>query len=273
MGSSFVRTAERAQTMERILILDDDALCRKLVVKSLQKAGYKTLEVESASAAITLLQSEEPIALLITDIMMPEMDGLTLLSRIRCDPTLVRLPVLICTSLNSREAIIKAGHLGIAGYLLKPVDVRRLRTKVQKILKAEPQPLEQITITLSRLDLEEGDYLEMLDELVGRLLSGINEIQELGARRDHQRLSTCLSALHGAAKSLGAERVADVLVRQLHASERTDFRVIQALLGELRREVTRLQLAVASVRAKTVNAPDLFLPDDTSCTQTEESHA
>ncbi|MCS6924968.1 MAG: response regulator [Candidatus Binatia bacterium] len=259
--------------MEKILVVDDDALCRKLVVKSLQKAGYETLEADSASAGLSLLQSEELIALVITDITMPEMDGLTFLSCIRNDPTLARLPVLICTGLNSRDTIVKAGHLGIAGYLLKPVDTQRLRSKVQEILASEPQPLADVQHILSRLDLEEKDYVEMLDELVERLLAGIGEMEKYIGQKDPQRLSTCLSALHGAAKSLGAQRVTAVLERQFHASQRIDFRTVQGLLGELRREIARLQSAAAKIGAETTPRPQSSTPNDSVPADPEALHA
>lgn len=255
--------------MGKILVVDDDPLCRKLVVKSLQKAGYKPLEADSASAALSLLHSEELIALLITDITMPEMDGLAFLSCIRNDPTLARLPVLICTGLNSRDTIVKAGHLGIAGYLLKPVDTQKLRGKVQEILASEPQPLADVKHVLSRLDLEEEDYRQMLDELVEHLLAGVGEIEKQIEQKDPQRLSTSLSALHGAANSLGAQRVAAVLERQFHASQRIDFRTVQALLGELRREITRLQSAVAQHR----DCLEPAVPDNSAPPSAEAPHA
>lgn len=62
----------------KILIIDDDVISRELIQKGLKKAGYGTLEAENAETAIKLLQSEEPIGLTITDIMMPEMDGIAL---------------------------------------------------------------------------------------------------------------------------------------------------------------------------------------------------
>lgn len=236
--------------MEKILIVDDDEICRKLIVKSLQKAGYATVEAENGRAAIELLQSEEPITLLITDIMMPGMDGFTLLTYIRNDPSLVRLPVLICTGLNSRETLIRAGHLGIAGYLLKPINVGKLRGKVREIFNTEPQPLAEMSRTLGRLDLEEDVYLEMLDMLIEKLSSGIQEIQELMVQKDYQRLSSCIMALYGAAQSLGAERIADALAGQLYASESIDFRTVQSLIDEVQRETLKLRLAVAALQEK-----------------------
>jgi CheY-like chemotaxis protein len=241
---------KRQNTMEKILIVDDDILSRQLIVRSLEKVGYVTSTTDSVSAALTLLHSDEPIALLITDIMMPDMDGLTLLSHIRQAPSLMHLPVLICTTLNSRETIIRAGHLHVAGYLLKPIDVTRLRKKVREILQALPQPLAPLSQTLRRLDLDETTYLTLVDELANKLTIGIDEITELTGQKDQTRLLAATSALYGAAKSLGAERAGNVLERILHASEKLDFTAAQALTAALRREIAQLQYTTAHIRAQ-----------------------
>jgi len=67
----------------KILIVDDDRISRLLASENLAKEGYEVLEASSAKQAIEQLESSEPIRLLISDIIMPDMNGLELLSYVR----------------------------------------------------------------------------------------------------------------------------------------------------------------------------------------------
>jgi CheY-like chemotaxis protein len=69
----------------KILVVDDDAICRTLIAKGLENAGYDTELATEARQALEVLQSDGAISLLITDVMMPEIDGFGLLDS--CSPS------------------------------------------------------------------------------------------------------------------------------------------------------------------------------------------
>ena len=102
----------------------------------------------------------------------------------------------------------------------------------------------------------------MLQALLTKLSSGLTEMQELAAQKESRRLSTCVSALHGAAQNLGAERLAHVLLRQAQASERKNFKAVQSLIPEIENEAAQLREAISKL-PKEPSLPQPPMPADT----------
>ena len=227
----------------KILVVDDDAICRTLIVKGLEKAGYEAAEAQDAREAFRLLQSDGAISLLLTDLMMPEIDGFDLLDRIRKVPSLARLPVLVCSALGTPDTILRAARLKIAGYLLKPIDLRRLREEVARIQKGQIRPFADLPETLSRLDLDKAGYLKMLTSLLEKLSRDLPEISRLCDCGDSQELSTLLAGLSGAAQTLGAEALADVIGTMARANAANDISSIASLIPDMERAAAELKEA------------------------------
>lgn len=228
----------------KILVVDDDVICRTLIVKGLEKANYDTVEAQDAGEALRLLQSDGAISLLITDVMMPEVDGFDLVDRIRKVPSLARLPVLICSALGTPDTVLRAARLKIAGYLLKPIDLRRLRQEVARIQKRRIGAFADFPETLSRLDLDEAGYLKMLTPLLEKLSRDLPEIGRLCDWGDSQKLSTLLAGLSGTAKSLGAEALTDVIGTMARANAANDTSSVASLIPDIERAAAELKEAV-----------------------------
>lgn len=227
----------------KILVVDDDVICRTLIVKGLEKANYDTVEAQDAGEALRLLQSDGAISLLITDVMMPEVDGFDLVDRIRKVPSLARLPVLICSALGTPDTVLRAARLKIAGYLLKPIDLRRLRQEVARIQKGRIGAFADFPETLSRLDLDEAGYLKMLTPLLEKLPRDLPEIGRLCDWGDSQKLSTLLAGLSGTAKSLGAEALTDVIGTMARANAANDTSSVASLIPDIERAAAELKEA------------------------------
>lgn len=105
----------------RILVVDDQASIRTLVKEILQalKIGDVT-EASNGVVALQKLRNSPPFDLMICDWNMPEMDGIELVKTIRSDHNLFALRVLMLTSEQSRESILKIAALKVQGYVLKP---------------------------------------------------------------------------------------------------------------------------------------------------------
>lgn len=120
------------------LVVDDFSTMRRIVANLLKELGYTRLsEAEDGKKALNLLESKgavSPISFVVTDWNMPEMDGLTLLQKIRSDPDLKDLPVLMVTAEAKRENIIAAAQSGADGYIVKPFTSATLKEKLDKIL-------------------------------------------------------------------------------------------------------------------------------------------
>lgn len=107
----------------RILIADDDPVSRTVLAKILEAhAEHTTTLAEDGAAAWALLDDPcRSFDVLFLDLSMPKMDGFQLLKRIRDNRLLLKsLEVVLCTSSNDRESVIKAGKLGARHYIVKP---------------------------------------------------------------------------------------------------------------------------------------------------------
>jgi GAF domain-containing protein/DNA-binding response OmpR family regulator/anti-sigma regulatory factor (Ser/Thr protein kinase) len=111
----------------RILVADDDATVRDLVSRHLERAGFSVVTAKGGQEALRLARELRPAAVTL-DIMMPDLDGWTVLAAMKGDPALAGIPVVLMTIVEEK----KRGYaLGAADYLVKPVD----RTKLVATLK------------------------------------------------------------------------------------------------------------------------------------------
>ncbi len=118
--------------MIKILIIEDDYNIRKLFSKYLLKFGYEIIEAEDGQKAIQIFENEH-IDLIITDVMMPIMDGNTLVSKIRV--THPELPILMLTALDSYEDKEKGFTSGADDYMVKPIDLNEMSLRIKALLR------------------------------------------------------------------------------------------------------------------------------------------
>ncbi|MGH7266645.1 MAG: response regulator [Candidatus Rokuibacteriota bacterium] len=122
---------------ELILIVEDHEKNRKLVRDVLQFKGYRTIETETAEEGLELARARRP-ALILMDIQLPGMDGMTALHRLREDPDTCGIPVIAVTAsamTHSRQDILAAGF---DDYQSKPIDVMAFLEAVRRILERPP---------------------------------------------------------------------------------------------------------------------------------------
>lgn len=126
------------ETMARILLVDDDPDILELVRFNLEAAGWECLTAADGPQAWRLLE-EERLDLAILDIMMPGVSGLEILKRLRHDPELQRLPVIILTARGEEADRVIGFYLGADDYVTKPFSVRELVLRVQRMLERQEQ--------------------------------------------------------------------------------------------------------------------------------------
>jgi len=118
---------------ELILIVEDNEKNRKLLRDVLQFKGYRTLETETAEEGIRLAQESQP-ALILMDIQLPGIDGITALKQLRADPRTEKIPVIAVTAsamMHSRKEILAEGF---DGYQSKPISLKEFLEEVRKVL-------------------------------------------------------------------------------------------------------------------------------------------
>ena len=101
-----------------ILIIEDDKFLRELVIRKLIKEGYETSEAVDGEEGIKKIKEEKP-DLILLDLILPGIDGFEVLSKMREDPALAQIPVIILSNLGQKDDVEKGLKMGAIDYLIK----------------------------------------------------------------------------------------------------------------------------------------------------------
>jgi two-component system, chemotaxis family, chemotaxis protein CheY len=115
-----------------VLIVDDSAAIRKILQRMLGQAGVtvgKILEAGDGVEALERLKSQ-PVNLVLSDINMPNMDGIQLLSMLKANPDFKHVPVIMITTEGGEAKVMEAVQLGAAGYVRKPFTADQIKEKL-----------------------------------------------------------------------------------------------------------------------------------------------
>lgn len=118
--------------MFNIMVVEDDAQMRRLLCTVLTKNGYNALGAENGAAALDILD-REIVDLIISDLMMPELDGYELTKQLR--EANYNMPILIITAREDFESKQKGFSLGTDDYMVKPIDVNEMVLRVGALLR------------------------------------------------------------------------------------------------------------------------------------------
>ncbi len=118
---------------KRILIVEDEPHMLRVTELSLRKGGYDILTARNGREAIELAEREAP-ALIVMDVTMPEMDGITALKRLKATPATAGIPVIMLTSRGQRITREEAEGSGAALYLTKPFSPSALAAAARRII-------------------------------------------------------------------------------------------------------------------------------------------
>lgn len=139
----------------RILVVDDSAVNRKVLAQALTAEGHEPLVAEHGLQALELLDRDgEPVDVVLLDLEMPELDGYETLARIKADERFRHLPVIVISSVDELDSVVRCIEIGAADYLPKPFKAEVLRARLNASL-AEKR--------LHDLQLE---YLEQVGKVV-----------------------------------------------------------------------------------------------------------
>ncbi len=152
------RLQKKVPMSSLVLIVDDDPVQRRVLETLVRRFGYECESADSGAAALQRLESRAPeIDLLILDLVMPEIDGMTVLERMREQKRAV--PTIVQTAHGSIETVISAMRAGASDFVVKPVGAERLQVSIKNALRVEALEDEvrrlnrQVTGTLTFKDL------------------------------------------------------------------------------------------------------------------------
>lgn len=119
---------------KKILVIDDEADLRKMVVARLEKAGYHVIPAVDGKTGLEKMRTENPDVVLL-DLMMPGVDGYEVCRQKAGDPELKKIPVILFTAIMSSKPLNEiAQELGADDYMAKPFDARKLTEKVRNLI-------------------------------------------------------------------------------------------------------------------------------------------
>jgi len=117
---------------KRILTVDDSKTIRDMVAFTLRGAGFDVLEAEDGKLAISVLKTS-PADLIITDLNMPNMDGITLIRTLRADPAYRAVPILMLTTEGDVQKKTEGREAGATGWMVKPFSPEKLIELVKRV--------------------------------------------------------------------------------------------------------------------------------------------
>ena len=123
----------------KLLIIEDEPDLRELLSFTLSREGYDVMEAETAETALQMLDSKLP-DLAIVDWMLPGMDGIELVKRLRRDDVTEDLPIIMLTARGEEPDKLKSFDVGIDDYITKPFSPRELLARIKALLKRSGTP-------------------------------------------------------------------------------------------------------------------------------------
>ncbi|WP_446423766.1 response regulator [Mailhella sp.] len=127
---------------ELILVVDDEADIRDLLVFNLKREGYDTLEASDGAEALELARSRRP-SLILLDVMLPRLDGLAVCRELGKDRSTEHIPVIMLTARGDDVDRIVGFELGADDYVVKPFNTRELLLRVKAMLRRRVQPEDE----------------------------------------------------------------------------------------------------------------------------------
>ncbi|MDZ8238940.1 MAG: response regulator [Nostoc sp. ChiQUE01a] len=138
------------QSLKKILVIEDDNVTRNLYLKGLKAKGFDTIGADNGLAGIQEAQEQIP-DLIICDIMMPDMDGYTVLTALRQNPLTAIIPLIFLTGSSTKADLRRAMELGADDYLTKPSTLDELLRAIASRLQKQANLQYWCTVQLEKL--------------------------------------------------------------------------------------------------------------------------
>jgi two-component system chemotaxis response regulator CheY len=120
--------------MKKILIVDDSTTLRQQLKADLEGAGYKVVEAEDGALGLAALKSNSDVDLILCDVNMPNMDGLTMCDKVRKEAAFATKPIFMLTTESTPEMKVKGKVLGVKVWIVKPYEKASLLGVIDKVI-------------------------------------------------------------------------------------------------------------------------------------------
>ena len=165
--------------MGHILIVDDNEMNRDLLARRLQQQNHSYAMAEDGFEALDTLREAE-FDLVLLDVMMPRLDGYQTLERIKSDPALRHLHVVMISADHELASVMKCIELGADDYLFKPFNAMLLKARLERILgldEAVSEASDEHMLSTDSLKEPIAHAMHCVDQLISQAAGPINETQ------------------------------------------------------------------------------------------------
>jgi CheY-like chemotaxis protein len=236
-----------------ILIVDDNPVNAKLLVLTLRGAGFQSKVAENGREALAILSDQQEIQLIITDYMMPEMDGLELVEKVRALPQFSHMPILIASAYADLETVKRAQRVRCDGFLVKPIDRQQLLNRVGELLQSKLQVLLDKWIIVGKLDVlpvEYDDLVKVFADQVSTPMRTVAMEQSDSHEPISETLRKLLIELDDSASMLGANQFV-----QVYSAYKENGGVTKAHCRQLLQTLQQLERALTAQMSSEPNVP------------------
>jgi CheY-like chemotaxis protein len=221
-----------------ILIVEDNPISATVIEHTLDKHGYETLTAHDGEEALGYLESHPEIELIITDLVMPNTDGVELVRRIKERKEWNAIPILVCTSMRPENA-----NERLAGqdwkFVLKPIKSETLLQKVAEVTAQQRKVLQDPAITMTQIGIDPEAFDEVVDKFSETVNEKIIRLEQQGDKDTVDPLD--LKDLLEGAKLVRADRLTDVLTSLENGRDGCHQEIIRASAPLLLRELKAMQ--------------------------------
>ncbi len=175
-----------------LLVAEDDPDIRKLLYTTLTFKGYRVVAAHNGREGLEFIQKERPL-IVITDIMMPQLDGFGLVHRLRIDPQTRDIPVVFITATYvSRADQEFALNIGATRFIQKPVDLEKFLATIEELLEQGPLPTVE---PLKEFNFYDG-YRKRLEIKLDQKIKQIAREEHLLSTRPDEANQAIIASLH-----------------------------------------------------------------------------
>lgn len=235
------------RTPAQILIVDDNPANLKLLQIRLAARGYETLTASDGEEALALAREQQP-DLILLDVMMPKVDGIEVCRRLKGDPSLPFMPIILVTSMADPEDVVNGLEAGAEEYLTQPVEHAALLARVKSMLriKALHDTTQEQATRLQAQAVQLEELNQSLEARVAEQLKALHQSETLSALGEllasiAHELNNPLSVVVGQAIILAEtatdQHIVDRATKIANAADRC-ARIVKTFLAMARQQPT-----------------------------------
>ena len=184
---------------KKILIVDDDPVQRRLLDNAVSRSGHECITAESGEQALERLASAgDDIALMILDLVMPGLDGMGVLEKVR--PDRPQLPIIVQTAHGGIDTVVSAMRAGADDFVVKPASLERLQVSIKNALK-----LTALESALTKAQKQRSGLLTF-DDLIGGS-AAMQQVFHIGKRAAASNIPILLEGESGSGKEMIARAI------------------------------------------------------------------